>query len=159
MDNLDLKGRYKIYKVFDDGTEELVQEVDNLVVFTGRVACLRNFTGQNPPFAISHIAVGTGSTAVAVGQSALVTEQARVVPAFSSIRLDNTDSRAKIDINGFFVRATVGVHLREVGLFLDAPVALGATVPTTNSMLSRTIIDIDNSSQTADLRVIVTLEA
>lgn len=82
-ENLSLKGRV-IVRLND----EIIQEVDNLVVTTGKnyvASRMKDATAT----AMSHMAVGSSNTAAAAGQTALVSEIARV--ALTSTTLNNND--------------------------------------------------------------------
>ena len=70
-DDLKLVGGLKIAI-----NDTVVQEIDNLVVTTGKgfvASRMKDATAT----AMSHLAIGTGTTAAAVGNTALVTEAAR----------------------------------------------------------------------------------
>lgn len=71
-DALKMKGRLQIHV-----NDELVQEVDNLVVTAGKgyVASRMKDTSAT---AMSHMAIGSGSTAAAAGDTALGNELGRV---------------------------------------------------------------------------------
>jgi hypothetical protein len=82
-------GRLKIQVVAPDGTVKQEQNVNNLVVDTGKnfIAASMLKTTSNSPAAMTHMAIGTGSTAAAAGDTALGSEVGtRVVfsPAASS---------------------------------------------------------------------------
>ena len=73
--NLAMKGRLTIAI-----NDEVVQEVDNLVVTTGKgyvASRMKDATAT----AMSHMAIGTGSTAAAASDTALGSESARVALA------------------------------------------------------------------------------
>tara|TARA_A100000164_G_scaffold281832_1_gene254239 strand:+ start:587 stop:1015 length:429 start_codon:yes stop_codon:yes gene_type:complete len=103
-DNLSLKGRV-IVRLND----EIIQEVDNLVVTTGK-----NFVASRikdaTAGAMSHMAVGSGNTAAAASQTALVTEVARV--ALTSTTLNNAD----VVYVGTFPAGTGTGSLNEAGI-------------------------------------------
>lgn len=64
--------------------DEVVQEVDNLVVTTGKgyvASRMKDATAT----AMSHMAIGTGSTAAAAGDTALGSESARVALTSTSV--------------------------------------------------------------------------
>jgi len=68
--------------------DEVVQEVDNLVVTTGKgyvASRMKDATAT----AMSHMAIGTGSTAAAAGDTALGSESARV--ALTSTTVSGAD--------------------------------------------------------------------
>ena len=81
--NLEMKGRLTIAI-----NDEVVQEIDNLVVTTGKgyvASRMKDATAT----AMSHMAIGTGSTAAAVGDTALGGESARV--ALTSTTVSGAD--------------------------------------------------------------------
>ena len=81
--NLAMKGRLTIAI-----NDEVVQEVDNLVVTTGKgyvASRMKDATAT----AMSHMAIGTGSTAAAASDSALGSESARV--ALTSTTVSGAD--------------------------------------------------------------------
>ena len=82
-ENLSLKGRV-IVRLND----EVIQDVDNLVVTTGKNYVASRIKDATVT-AMSHMAVGSGNTAAAVSQTALITEVARV--ALTSTTLNNAD--------------------------------------------------------------------
>ena len=61
----------------------IVEEVDNLVVTAGKGYVADRM--KNNSTVMSHMAVGTGTTAAAAGQTALVTEAGRVALASTGI--------------------------------------------------------------------------
>lgn len=87
-DGLQLKGRLNIVVVDALGNIKDEREVDNLVVTTGKnfVASRMKDTTSS---VMSHMAIGTGSTAAAAGDTALGSESARV--ALTSTTVSNND--------------------------------------------------------------------
>lgn len=71
-DPLKLKGKLSIFK-----NGELVHEVDNLVVTAGKNFVASRMGGASADV-MSHMAIGTGNTAAAAGDTTLQTEAARV---------------------------------------------------------------------------------
>lgn len=70
-------GELKIVVTAPDGTVKQEQEVKNLVVTTG-LGYIASRMKDATATAMSHMAIGTGSTAAAAGNTALGTESARV---------------------------------------------------------------------------------
>jgi hypothetical protein len=68
--------------------DEVVQEVDNLVVTTGKGYVASRMKDATTT-AMSHMAIGTGSTAAAAGDTALGSESARV--ALTSTTVSGAD--------------------------------------------------------------------
>ena len=82
-DNMKLVGKLSIAI-----NDEVVQEVNNLVVTTGKnfvASRIKDATAS----AMSHMAIGTGSTSPAAGDTALGNESARV--ALTSTTVTNAD--------------------------------------------------------------------
>jgi|TARA_R100001082_G_C4241604_1_gene107575 hypothetical protein len=71
-DQLQLKGHLQIHL-----NDELVRDVDNLVVTTGKNLVASRLVGTTPAV-MSHMAIGSGTTAAAAGNTALGTELGRV---------------------------------------------------------------------------------
>ena len=71
-DQLQLKGHLQIHL-----NDELVQDIDNLVVTTGKNLVASRLVGTTPAV-MSHMAIGSGTTAAAAGNTALGTELGRV---------------------------------------------------------------------------------
>jgi hypothetical protein len=87
-DGLQLRGRLNIVVVDALGNIKDEREVDNLVVTTGKsfVASRMKDTTSS---VMSHMAIGTGSTAAAAGDTALGSESARV--SLTSTTVTNND--------------------------------------------------------------------
>ena len=71
-DQLQLKGHLQIHL-----NDELVQDIDNLVVTTGKNLVASRLVGTTPAV-MSHMSIGSGTTAAAAGNTALGTELGRV---------------------------------------------------------------------------------
>ena len=71
-DQLQLKGHLQIHL-----NDELVRDVDNLVVTAGKNLVASRLVGTTPAV-MSHMAIGSGTTAAAAGNTALGTELGRV---------------------------------------------------------------------------------
>lgn len=123
-DTLKIKGDLIIVKTDADGNTETYHH-KNLVVNTGK-DYIASRMSSNTANIMSHMAVGTGSTAAAVGQTALTTEIARV--ALTS----QTVSSNSVTYVGSYPAGTGTGTLQEAGIF-DGGTA-GANV-----MLCRTV--------------------
>ncbi len=77
-DSLKPTGQLKIVLRDKDGNVKSEQIEKNLVVTTGLNYIAARMTDTSEPTDMSHMAVGTGTTSAAAGQTALVTESARV---------------------------------------------------------------------------------
>jgi hypothetical protein len=77
-DEMTMKGFVEA-KLYDPETGDVhdVRHFKNLITTAGKTATAARLTG-NTVLAVSHLAIGSGTTAPAVGQTALVTETARV---------------------------------------------------------------------------------
>lgn len=87
-DPLPLRGKLQIFR---NGVLE--REVDNLVVTTGRnfVASRLGGAGAN---VMSHMALGTGTTAAALGDTTLQTENARVALSAATVSANTIEYTA-----------------------------------------------------------------
>lgn len=105
---------------------------ENLVVNTG----LAHIAGRlyDSPTAMSHIAVGTGTTAAAAADSALGTEVARV-GLDSATNVTTNVTNDTIQYIATFAPGTGTAALTEAGIFND---------PTTGTMLARTVFPVIN---------------
>lgn len=122
-DGLKMKGRLTIAL-----NDEVVQEVDNLVVTTGKnyvASRMKDATAT----AMSHMAIGTGSTAAAAGDTALGSESART--ALTSTTVTNNEV-AYVDT---FAAGTGTGAITEAGLF---------NASSAGTMLCRTVFSVVN---------------
>lgn len=122
-DGLKMKGRLTIAL-----NDEVVQEVDNLVVTTGKnyvASRIKDATAT----AMSHMAIGTGSTAAAAGDTALGSESART--ALTSTTVTNNEI-AYVDTFG---AGTGTGAITEAGLF---------NASSAGTMLCRTVFSVVN---------------
>jgi hypothetical protein len=102
---LKVKGRVKVAL-----NDVVVQEIDNLVVNTGLAFITSRMTDATDSV-MSHMAVGSGSTAAAAGDTTLASEEGRV--ALTS----TTDSTGQIVYVATFGAGTATASLQEAGLF------------------------------------------
>lgn len=72
LENLRLKGKVNIVVKAEDGSVKEEREIDNLVVTAGLTFIASRMAGTASAV-MSHMAVGSGSTAAAAGQTDLVT--------------------------------------------------------------------------------------
>jgi len=79
QDTLKAKGQLTILLLNEHGNIKDRRDVDNLVVTSGLSYLASRATSSSPPTLMSHMAVGTGNTAAALGQTALVAEVGRAV--------------------------------------------------------------------------------
>jgi len=123
--------------------DEVVQEIPNLVVTTGKnfVASRMKDTTDG---AMSHMSVGTGSTAAAAGDSALGSEAARV--ALTSTTVNNNE----ITYIATFAAGSGTGALTEAGLF---------NASSSGTMLCRTVFSVVNKGANDSMTVTWTITA
>jgi len=114
---------------------EIVKEVDNLVVTDGKefVASRMKDTTDG---AMSHMAIGTGSTAAAAGDSALGSESARVALTSTTVSSNTISYVATFPAN----TPSSAAAITEAGLL---------NASSSGTMLCRTVFDVVNKG-TAD---------
>jgi len=129
-DNFKAKGRLNIVVKDADGNVKDSREVDNLVVNTG-LAYIASRMKDTTDTAMTHMAVGTGTTAAAAGDTALGSESHREA-------LDSTTvtSNAIAYVSSFEPGEGTGA-LTEAGIFNAA---------SAGTMLCRTVFDVVNKS-------------
>ena len=87
-DNLQMRGRLTIVVTAPNGSVKDEQTVENLVVTTGKNYVASRMAGTSANV-MSHMAIGTGSTAAAAADTTLGTESARV--SLTSTTNNNND--------------------------------------------------------------------
>lgn len=130
QENLKLTGKLSIAI-----NDEVVKEVDNLVVTDGKefVASRMKDTTDG---AMSHMAIGTGSTAAAAGDSALGSESARVALTSTTVSSNTITYVATFPAN----TPSSAAAITEAGLL---------NASSSGTMLCRTVFDVVNKG-TAD---------
>ncbi|MAO23321.1 MAG: hypothetical protein CMJ25_21420 [Phycisphaerae bacterium] len=136
--NLAMKGRLTITI-----NDEVVQEVDNLVVTTGKGYVASRMKDATTT-AMSHMAIGTGSTAAAVGDTALGGESARVALTSTAV------SGADVTYVATFGAGTGTAAITEAAV-LNASSA--------GTMLCRTVFAVVNKGQSDSMVVTWTVTA
>jgi hypothetical protein len=131
-DPVKLTGKLQIYL-----NDVKVQEVDNLVVTTGLGFVASRLVGTASNI-MSHMAIGTGSTAAAVGNTTLGTEAARV--ALTS----GTASGAVATYVATFPAATGTGAITEAGLF---------NASSAGTLLCRTVFSVINKGASDSLTI------
>jgi len=130
QENLKLTGKLSIAI-----NDEVVKEVDNLVVSDGKDFVASRMEGTTDAV-MSHMAIGTGSTAAAAGDSALGSESARVALTSTTVSSNVITYVATFPAN----TPSSAAAITEAGL-LNASSA--------GTMLCRTVFDVVNKG-TAD---------
>jgi len=119
-DQISLKGALTITK-----NGEVIREIDNLVVTAGKELLASRLAG-NSGSVISYMAVGTGTTAAAVGNTTLATEVDRNALSVSG----GTASGAAVTYSTTWLAGDATGALTEAGLF---------TASSGGTMLARTV--------------------
>lgn len=114
-DAVRLRGHLLIELVHPDGSRE-VTEIDNLVVNTGKSHIADALSSAPGQAAMSHMAVGTGGGAPAVGDTALTTELDR------NALTSRTDAGAVVTYVGDWAAGDGTGTLTEAGIFNAAAV-------------------------------------
>ena len=131
-DALKMKGRLQIHV-----NDELVQEVDNLVVTAGKgyVASRMKDTSAT---AMSHMAIGSGSTAAAAGDTALGNELGRVALTSTTV------SGAVVTYVASFPAGTGTGAVTEAGIL---------NASSSGTMLCRTVFSVVNKGASDSMTV------
>lgn len=88
QDDLKLTGQLELVVTAQDGTVKQRESVKNLVVTSGKGYVASRMKDASSSV-MSHMAIGTGTTAAAAGNTALVSESARV--SLTSTTVNNND--------------------------------------------------------------------
>jgi hypothetical protein len=125
-------GELKIVVTAPDGTVKHEQEVKNLVVTTG-LGYIASRMKDATATAMSHMAIGTGSTAAAAGNTTLGTESARVALTSTTV------TAAAIAYVATFPAGTPAslTAITEAGLF---------NASSAGTMLCRTVFSVVNKA-------------
>lgn len=129
-ENLKLTGKLSIAI-----NDEVVKEVDNLVVSDGKDFVASRMKDTTDA-AMSHMAIGTGSTAAAAGDSALGSESARVALTSTTVSSNTITYVATFPAN----TPSSAAAITEAGLL---------NASSSGTMLCRTVFDVVNKG-TAD---------
>jgi hypothetical protein len=113
QENLKATGKVRIVKTNAQGVTTQDFEVPNLVVTSGKnfIASSMIKTTTNSPAAMTHMAIGTGSTSPGAGDSALGTQTGRVSLS------GNTVSTNTITYTATFPAGTGDGAITEAGVF------------------------------------------
>jgi len=138
QEQLSLKGKYKfIIRDKLTGKVKRVYHYQNLVPTVGRTMIANNLTDPTPdddPL-VSHVALGTGTTAPANGDTTLETE------TFRNAVASRTNGNNIAYITGFFDSTEVTGTFREAGIFVN-----GSGAADSGILLSRVAINITKSN-------------
>ena len=123
--------------------DEVVQEVDNLVVTTGKGYVASRMKDATTT-AMSHMAIGTGSTAAAASDSALGSESARVALTSTSV------SGADITYVATFGAGTGTAAITEAAVL---------NASSSGTMLCRTVFAVVNKGASDSMTITWTVTA
>lgn len=140
-DSISMTGALKIIHKDASGVVIHEQETKNLVVTAGKQV-IAGRLGSTSPAAMTHMAIGSGTTAAAASQTALVTELGRV--ALTSTQVSGTS----VTYTATFPAGTGTGAVTEAGLFND---------PSAGSMLARTVFSVVNKSAADSITIIWTV--
>jgi|TARA_R100000152_G_C6778255_1_gene208776 hypothetical protein len=131
-DQLQLKGHLQIHL-----NDELVQDVDNLVVTAGKNYVASRIKDASAT-AMSHMAVGSGTTAAAAGNTALGSELGRVSLTSTSV------SNAVVTYTATFAAGTGTGAVTEAGIL---------NASSSGTMLCRTVFSVVNKGANDSMTV------
>lgn len=130
-ETLSPKGELKIVLRDKDGNIKDERLVKNVVTTAGKTYIAARMTDTSQPTDMSHMAIGTGSTAAAVGDTTLVTENARVALTGA----EGSPSTNTIVYTATFGAGTGTGALREAGVL---------NASSSGTLLCRTVYDVVN---------------
>jgi hypothetical protein len=143
VDDLKLNGRLTVDLIAEDGTIKETQEIPNLVVTTGKTFVASRMAG-NSAGVMSHMAIGTSSTAAAASDTALGAEVARV--ALTSTTASNNDV---VYVGSFPVQTPSSAES-----IVEAAILNGD-----DTMLCRTVFSVISKAPTDSLSITWTVSA
>jgi hypothetical protein len=145
QENLKITGKLNIAVTDETGVLKDTREIDNLVVTSGLTYIVSRMASASDT-AMSHMAVGTGATAAAAGNTTLGTETARV--ALSS----TTPGTTNIVYSASFGAGVGTGALTEAGIF---------NASSAGTLLCRTVFSVINkaANDTMSITWTVTLAA
>jgi len=148
-EGLKIKGHWKFTLTNPDGSFE-IKEYDNLVVTAGRTGIASHLTAGSPSptsLRVNYVALGTGVTAPANGDTTLETEVYRNATA-SAANASNVAT-----ITGYYTATETSGTYKEAGLFMS-----GTASADTGTLLSRVAIDITKTvAQTLTIETTLTI--
>lgn len=122
-------GELEINLYDESGVLKVQRTVPNLVVTAGKNWIAARMKDSGSPVQMTHMAIGTDSTAAQVGQTALLAQVGRVAVSPAGGTVNNN----VVSYSATFPAGTGTGVLREAGIFNN---------DTTGTMLCRTVFDI-----------------
>lgn len=138
QDSLKVEGNLVIIKTTSDGVEERTEH-KNLVVSAGKTNIAARMAG-NTVAVMSHMAIGTGNTAVVVGNTALVAELTRVALSVAG----GTPSSNTVTYSASYPAGTGTGALTEAGVF---------NASSGGTMLCRTVFPVINKQASDSITI------
>lgn len=134
LDNLKVKGRLSIVLRDKDGNVKEEREIDNLVVNAGLAYIISRMVGTSQAV-MSHMALGSGATAAAAGQTDLVSILGAREP-LDSTTISGTANEKVVYVSSFEAGDATGAVV-EAGIFNAA---------SAGTMLCRTVFPVVNKA-------------
>jgi hypothetical protein len=144
-ENLKLTGRLNIVLKAPDGTVKDSREVDNLVVNTGLAFIVSRMVGTSSNV-MSHMGVGTGTTAAAAGNTALETALGSR-KSLDSTTIAGSNNEQVVYVATFAAGESTGA-ITEAGVF---------NASTSGTMLCRTVFSVVNKGAADSLVITWTI--
>lgn len=142
QDGLKLHGALTLILDKADGTKEITQK-DNIIVNAGfDLICDALGKSASRPAVVSHIAVGTGTTAAAATQTTLVTELTRVAATYA-----HTAGTKVFTMTATFAAGTGTGAITEAGVF---------NASSAGTMLDRVVFPVVNKGADDTLTAVFT---
>ena len=135
-DCLKIKGSFSATLRHKDGSVE-VRRKDNLILNSGFDFICAAIAGTSQPAAMSYTAVGTGTTAVAATQTALVTEISRVAATYA-----HTTGTKVFTLSSYFAAGVATGALTEAGI---------CNASSSGTFLDRVVFDVINKAADDEL--------
>lgn len=122
------------------------QTVSNIITATGIAHMANRISGVSTPAAMGWMAIGTGNTAAAVGNTLLVTEVARVALSPAVSLSTTTEANDTINYQATFGAGVATGALTEAGVF-------GVVTANTGPMLNRLVFSVINKGALDSLAI------
>ena len=143
IDNMKAKGRLSIVLKDADGNVKDSREVDNLVVTTGLNWIAARMYDTGSPNQMSHMAVGSGTTAAAAGD----TDLGSILGSREALDSTTVSTNTVQYVSSFEAGEGTGA-ITEAGIFNAA---------TSGTMLCRTVFDVVNKGANDTLSITWTI--
>lgn len=138
-----IKARGLVSFVLTDESGSIKEQQDHNLVVDAGLAYIASRMKDTSSAVMSHMAVGTGTTAAADAQTALITESARVALTSTTI-VTTSVANDSVQYVATFNPGTGTAALTEAGLFNDG---------TTGAMLARTVFPVINKGELDTLTI------